>query len=337
MKIPSKMILYVLVGMVSFFIWMILVFPYDALKSRILTEIENQTRGRYLIEADDLDLSIFGSLSFKNLKVIERSSDEYKTLSKIPKLKIGFSPFIIFTRDLDIDFTLFGANKGTLSGYIENNDKYYDIEFELENYSLKDLDFIPYTEEIPFQGKLKGESKVKFFPKRSAVKEEKSNGNLEIFIDNLSVGPIILDSIAPAMASQLGSKSLTIPKIKVSSKPNAKITGQLNDRRLNLQVKMGDAKTDFAIDLNGNINLNLGALENSNMSFSGGVYLSDKQIKAIADANKPKGNAENGNADIGTYIEILKSLRNDKGQFPIAFSGNLSDLRSFKLAGNELL
>lgn len=337
MKSPSKLVLYVIAGVVSFFFWILVVFPYDALKSRILTEIENQTRGRYIIEAKDMDFSIFGSMTFKNLEVIERGAEENKVLGKVPKLKIDFSPFIIFTRNLDVGFTLYGRNKGQIVGYIEKQDKYYDVDIEIKDYSLSDIDFIPYRDMIPLQGKIKGNSKLKFFPKISTRREEKSDGNLDFKIEQLNIGPIVIDSMPPMFASQLGSQEITIPQIKVSSKPNAKMSGKLSDRRLSLDFKMGDPQNDFAVDLTGTVNLNINSFRNSNLSFRGSLYLSDNQIRSIANANRPKNGPENSEFDMGTYVEILKSMRNDKGQFPVIFSGTFSNIRSFKLAGNELM
>jgi len=50
-----RMLLYVAAGIFFFVFWLVWVFPTDALKSRILTEIENQTQGRYKFDVGSLD------------------------------------------------------------------------------------------------------------------------------------------------------------------------------------------------------------------------------------------------------------------------------------------
>ena len=70
MKNPKfRMFVYVGAGLFFFLFWLVWVFPTDALKSRILTEIENQTQGRFKFDVGSLDVSIFGSVTFNKLKV----------------------------------------------------------------------------------------------------------------------------------------------------------------------------------------------------------------------------------------------------------------------------
>lgn len=225
MNIKANFFLYLVAGILFFIFWLFVVFPYDALQSRILTEIENQTQGRYKIDAKEMDISLFGSITFKNLKISERAGPGEDLLLSTPKFKLGFSPLGLLSKKVDFTFYLKGKKKGDIEGEIKQKGEEFVLNLDFDDYPLSELKFLSSKAKVGLRGNLNGEINLKL----NKVDPVQNKGFIDLNLVNLSMDPtkFALDPTDP-------STEMEIPKIKITGSKGSHIKAQIKNDKLQI-------------------------------------------------------------------------------------------------------
>lgn len=289
------MLLYIGAGILFFIFWLIVVFPYDALQSRVITEIENQTGGRFKIDMKDMDISLFGSITFENLKISEIQGGNKQLLLQTPKLKIGFSPLGLLSQKMDFDFYLKGTKTGDVEGDFRKVNGTIELNMDLDEYPLSELKFLASKAKVGLKGKLDGEVKLKLNP----VNPTQNNGNIDIQLVNLTMDPtsISLDPSDPASA-------MAIPAIKITGPKGSHIQAKVLKEDLDiLSVKFTGG--DLDLDLKGRVVLKGRTPQEYRLNITGGFKMTEALTKALP------------------FLFILEKQRDDKGVYPLTVSGRL--------------
>lgn len=295
MKGKANFLLYIIAGFLFFIFWLFIVFPYDALESRVITEIENQTGGRYQIAMKDMDLSLFGSVTFKDLKVTERAGGQKKVLLSTPKFKLGFSPFGVLSQKVDFTFYMKGKKKGDLEGAIkqESDETYLNVEFD--EFPLSELKFLTAKAKVGLKGKLDGEIDLNL--NRKNPKQNK--GDINLNFENLS-----MDSTKINLDPSDPSTAMEIPQIKLSGSKGSGIKGKIIQDKFELSsIKLTGG--DLDLDLKGSISLKGKTPADYKMALEGGFKMSDKLTKAIP------------------FLFILDKQKGPDGVYPLSISGRI--------------
>ncbi len=291
----GRFLLYVGAGLAFFIFWMLWVFPYDALKARIVTEIENQTRGRYKLDVGQMDVSLFGSVTMKNLSVSERVKGQEQLLLKTPKMKIGFSPFGLLSKKVDFSFYVQGS-KGELEGDYRQEDEEFDFRILFDDYPLKDLSYLQNVAKVGMRGTLNGEVNLSL----NKTDPGRNNGQIDLEIKNLTLEAtkINLDPTSPDSAME-------IPEIKLSGSSGSGIKGEVKKEDLvvnSISFKGGD----LDLDVDGKVSL-VGAKPGEyRLALQGGFKVVESLAKAIP------------------FLQLLEQQKTADGIYPLSVTGRLA-------------
>lgn len=295
MKFKPNLILYIVAGVVFFLFWMIVVFPRDALESRVITEIENQTGGRYSIDTKDMAVSLLGSVTFEDLKVNEMVAGKRELMIKTPKLKIGFSPLGAMSQKIDFTFYLKGSKKGDVEGAFKKEGGELAVEAEFDEYSLDELKFLARLAKVNVKGRLDGDLDLKL----NSANPNSNDGKIDLELQNIQTDAtkISLDPGDPAA-------SFPIPPIKFTGAKGSHIQADVKQNFLNISsIKL--AGGDVTLDLSGKISLNGRSPRDYRMDLSGSFRISESLNKTLP---------------IGFILDKQKSA---DGSYPLRISGRL--------------
>jgi len=297
MNFKSNPLFYLAAGGFFFILWLLIVFPYDALESRFITEIENQTGGQYRFKMKDIDVSLFGNVELTGLQIFERSQGKEILLLKTPELNLDFSPFALLSQKLDFNFTLAGQKTGEIEGSLSQDGDKLELELEFDHYPLEDWAFLKGKTDVLLRGTLEGKLELRL----NAADSKSNQGKIDIKLVNLSVDPtkILLDPSDPNSAMEL-------PKITLSKKKGSHIKGKLQQNKFELEsitLKGGD----LDLDLKGRLTLRPNNLKRSRLSVKGVFRISDSLIQSVP------------------LLGLLEAQKNEKGEYPLRLSGRLEN------------
>lgn len=295
MKFKPSLILYVVSGVFFFIFWMIVVFPYDALNSRILTEINNQTGGRYQIDMKDMDISLLGSVTFEDLKVHDQASGKKELLLKTPKLKIGFSPLGLLSKKMDFDFYLKGTKKGEVEGSFGQNEDTTRLSLNFDEFPLSELRMLAQKTKVVLKGNLEGDVDLVINPRHPAD----NDGKIDLELVNLATEPtsIALDPNDPATA-------MNLPEIRLSGPKGSHLKAVVAKERMDIQsIKLSGG--DIDLDLKGSIILTGTRARDYRLDIKGNFKISDKLAKSLP------------------ILFLIEKQKNEQGVYPLSVTGRL--------------
>jgi type II secretion system protein N len=295
MKFKPSFILYAAAGILFFLFWLVVVFPYDALESRVITEIQNRTGGRYQIEMKEMDVSLFGSVSFDDLKVHEQAGGKKELLLKTPFLELGFSPLGVLSGQVDYDFFLKGSKSGELEGSFAQDNGTTRLAVDFDEFPLTELKFLAQKAKVGLKGNLDGEVDLTISPRDPTD----NDGKIEINLSNLMTEPtsIMLDRNDPASA-------MTLPAIKLSGAKGSHIQALVVKDQLQIQsVKLTGG--DFELDLKGSVQLTGASAKEFRLNIEGGFKLSENLAKDLP------------------ILFLIEKQKNEQGIYPISLTGRL--------------
>lgn len=217
MKIKPNLFLYFGAGFFFFIFWLYWVFPYDALKTRILNEIENRSQGKYRLKFSEMDVSLFGNLSFKKLKVTEKVGFEEQEVLRSPKVEIDFSPFALLSKKLDLAFNIKGK-KGDLGGEVQQENEEFSLKMDFNKYPLEGWKILSTKMETGIRGVIDGGLEVEI----NKADPSRNNGKIDLELIRFSMDEkqISLDRNNPEAA-------LKLPPLKITGNKGSNIKGIL--------------------------------------------------------------------------------------------------------------
>ena len=295
MKFKPSFFIYIFAGVCFFLFWMLIVFPYDALKSRVITEIQNRTGGRYQLEMKDMDISLFGSVTFSDLKVNEQAAGKKELLLKTPRLKVGFSPLGLMSNKVDYDFYLKGSKTGELEGSYAHANSTTKLALDFDDFPLAELKFLTQKAKVGLKGSLNGGVDLTINPRDPSD----NDGKIEVDLANLTTEStsILLDKSDPASA-------MTLPEIKLSGAKGSHLQGQVVKDQLQIKsIKLTGG--DLELDLKGSIGLTGESPKDYRIDLDGGFKMSENLAKALP------------------ILFLIEKQKNEQGIYPLNISGRL--------------
>lgn len=288
-------LLYLGAGFFFFLFWLYWVFPSDALKSRILTEIENRTQGRYKIDVADLDVSLLGGLTFKNLKVSEGMGGAERILLKTPKLKLGASPLGLISGKLDFNFYMKGS-KGDVEGKYKQEGDAFALDADFDKFPLADLGILSVPGKMNLSGQVDGELRLNIDRRDSS----KNSGNIDLRLMNLTLGAtkLALDPSSPETA-------MDIPEIKLSGAKDSGIQGEVKKDVFEISgihLKGGD----LDLSLSGRATLQGPRVSDYRLALQGNFSITETLAKALP------------------FLFIIEQQKNAQGVYPLSITGRLA-------------
>ncbi len=293
---PGKLItfLYVVGGIFFFVFWLIVLFPTDVVKSRVINQIENQTHGRYKIDIKDLSLTMFGNLKLKEVKVSEGVGSEQKVLFKAPKVKLIVSYLSLLSSKIESDFKITGT-KGDVDGSIHQDGDEFGIYLDFDDYSLADVGWLTAKSKVPLKGVLDGVFDIHI----NRVDPLQDTGKVDLKLINFATQAttISFDPSSP-------EATVPIPSIKLSGSKGSLLQGDVKRGALEVNSFLLNGG-DIQLDLKGRVLLQAKTVGDYRLNLQGVFSIADPVMKALPIAF------------------LLESQKTPKGDYPLSISGRV--------------
>src|SRR3990167_3762783 len=234
-----QIVLFALAAFVLYIFFLFFVFPYDALKSKILAEVEKQIGNDYALRVGDMDVSIFGNLYFLKVQVLKRGQEKDVLVFQSPKVKINlaFLPLLLGNTQLQFDLK---QDKGSMGGLFQQSGSELTLELEFDEMSLANLQLWK-DKDFTYKGSLEGSLEFKGDGKNF----QKSEGSIELDLVNLVIDPFKFNAIASEMQ---------FPAIQLSGKKGSKVVGKIDQGKLVLSEFIFQGG-DLELNLKGDVQL----------------------------------------------------------------------------------
>lgn len=294
MNSKGRYLLYIGACVVFFIFWLVWVFPYDALKSRIITEIENRSKGQYRLDVGSMDLSLFGSVTFDNLAVFERTKEGEVALLKTPKMKIGFSPFSLSPKKINLSFYVQGS-KGDMEGDFRQEGEEVELNAQFDDFPFADLKYLTSKAKIDLKGNLNGDLSLKL----NRADPSKNSGNIDLEFVNM-----VMEATKVALDPTSPDSAIDIPQIKISGAKGSGIKGEVQKEDLVLQsILLKDG--DLDLDLSGKVSMVGANSKEYRLALQGTLKVAETLVKALP------------------FLLMLEQQKSPDGAYPLNITGRL--------------
>jgi len=200
-----KILLYPLVFVVSLVLFSVLLFPFDSLKTRVGSEIENAMGGGYQVTVGALSPSLPNGAVLKNVE-IRSKGDVPSAPLKIAEAKVKVALLPLVSGAVEIDFDL-KPPQGRASGAVSWKGGGLDINAKLDRFDLGLIAFLTQKAGIPISGMVSGNVDLELYSQDPL----RNSGTAVLQVLDLGLGEISLAEGAfkvPAMKlAQAGSNS----------------------------------------------------------------------------------------------------------------------------------
>lgn len=300
MKKPLRMFGYLLVGLLSFLFFLYWTFPYDRLKDRIVTTLDQQLRGNIGISIASLSPSIFSGLSLEGVRLIDRSAKDQKPLLSIEEATVDIGILSSVLGSPKAHFSLEVAG-GEIGGDFIQRDDLNVVEAEIDGLQLSELRFLETLTGLKLHGGMDGTINLQLNPKQ--IKAAK--GRVTISLEEWRIEKGSQLKLGSLGAIDLGTA------YTLTSADGSELDIELD--RGTMQVK-GIKLTggDLGVQLTGQIFLEQ-KFATSRCNLKGSITFSEKMREIIP-------------------VAMLGPANPNDGSYPIELSGRLDQLR--KKIGN---
>jgi type II secretion system protein N len=231
-----KILLYPVVFFAGLLIFSVLLFPFDSLKNRVATEIENAMGGGYQVTVGHLSPSLPSGAVLKNVEIRPRG-DATATPLKLSEAKLKAALLSLLSGGVEVDFDLKPPQGRAVGAFIWKAGG-VQIDAKLDRFDLGLVAFLTQKLGIPISGMVSGAVALEMYPQDPL----RNTGAATLQVLDLGLGEI-----------SLANGAFKLPPIKLAQAGgNSKIDLQVN--RGNFEVKTFQlAGGDLDFDTNGKI------------------------------------------------------------------------------------
>jgi len=267
-----KILLYPLMFFVAFAVFVVLLFPYDSVKTRVARELEGVMGGSYQISIGTLSPSFPSGAFLKNVEMKPRSVGAGNPITlSTANLKVAVLPLLSGTVEVDFDLH---PPQGRASGSYSLKKGGLFLNLKADRFDLGLVSFLIKDTGIPLSGMVSGDVDLELYDQDPL----RNSGKINLQVLQLALGEI-----------SLGDGAFKIPAMKLADSGGSRVDAAIN--RGNFEVKVFTLTGgDLAIDTNGKI---YGARKADNYRFNlKGTFkvtpeFADKiQILALVDKQK---------------------------------------------------
>lgn len=260
MKLLAKWAGYIALGAVAYIMFMYWTFPYDQLKNRLESGIEQALGADYDVTIGSMSPSFVTGAVLKDVKINLRSGAELKLVLQADKARVRVGLFSLLLGNPSVSFSLL-MKKSTIDGSISKRDNGFVATVELDPLLFSSVDWFSSKLGLKLDGKMKGQIAVNLGSDASRG----SDGSIDIKFQNGELAAGTKISLGAA-----GSMELTNP-IRFAQDSDSKLDVkwgkglvQLNewkwsggDLQVNLkgQIFTGNTMSNYRLNVNGSVTL----------------------------------------------------------------------------------
>lgn len=302
MNKPLRIVGYVVLGLVSFVFFLYWTFPYERLKDRVVTTLDQALQGNIGITIGALSPSVFSGLALEGVTLIDRAAKEkeHQALLTIDEatVNIGILSSLLGSPKASFAVELAG---GEIDGDFSQRDDVNVVAAEIDGLQLDQLPLLEAMTGLKLKGGMSGTIDLQVNPKQ--IKAAK--GRVKMSLEDWRTQKGSKLKLGALGEIDLGT-NYTLTKSEGSSFDVELDRGTMQIK--GFQLKGGDLE----IQLTGQIFLEQ-KFPNSRCNLKGSIKLSEKMQEIIP-------------------VAMLGPASPDDGSYPIELSGRLDQLR--KRIGN---
>ena len=298
MPSPKRIILYLATGFSSLFIFIVILFPYDSIRTRLVQEIERGFGGDYIVTIERLRLNSISGVSLRN--IIVRDRVESVELLRIPKaaIELQLLPLLWGTLKGAVHVNLGKGDspKGELKGSLAVRADSYRLRFNIKDLNIGDVPFLREKYRLNLSSQIRGEGDLELFTREPI----RNSGHVTLTLKELSVAESEI---------QFGEGETAVP-FKL---PNLKLAQADKASLLSVRLEKGKLEVDdfklvggdLEIDLTGKVYLARNA-GNSRLSLQGHFGLSKDAAEALP------------------VLFLIEKEKGADGKYPLSVSGRMA-------------
>ncbi len=296
--------------LVSFLMFLTIVFPYDALRVRIVTTFNAQQRAagaQQQLAIDEMGWWWFTGVRAKGIRLTSAAAEPGKPPTEIriddAKVRISLLGLLIGRKDVTFKLEMLG---GVVDGEYEERGKDRYVDVNLDGVELKQLDVLTQTIGLPVEGRISGNIDL-VMPEGKA---SKGNGTVNLEATDVAIGD--------GKAKLRGA--LEMPKLKVGT---LTFTAEAKEGVLKI-TKFGAGGSDLELNGDGKVQMRELANESTldiNLKFKindGYRGKSDITKSLFGAPGSPKG------GDVELFVPEMKKAKRTDGFYAFHVRGLLA-------------
>ena len=285
-----KYIAYFVLFAASYAIFLYWAFPYDALKDRILGEIERQVGGGVQVSAAKLEPYWFSGVDVEDLKIEGPGASGLTTLLKVERVRAraALIPLIFGSKRISFELKI---GKSEISGYARVGEETLWLELEVDDLNLAELPLIRERTGLTIPSEIDGEVRLEINIQRPV----RSTGEITLKLNDIRIA---------GSSIKLGDMEMELPDLTLAKGKESRIklsVGRGTATFENLKLAGGD----LGLDLKVKVFLS-SKFENYRLNLRGSFTASEKFGEALP------------------FLFIVDSQKQEDGSYPLSITGRIT-------------
>lgn len=282
-----RIILYPLTGLVFFFIFFFILFPFDSIKSRVEAQVEQGLGGQYEVTIGELSPAFLTGIELDAIEIRSRGPAAEGLAARLDNAIFRFQLLPLLWGNKKVKFVI-ASKGGELAGRLAAVDDLVQVRAELENFDLSKWPLLVEPLGLKLTSQVDAEVDMELYPRAPL----RNNGSLKLAIAELKMDRSSLQGLFTLPAMELASKG---------SKSKLDIVmhrGTIEIRELTLKGN------DVDLTMSGKIYL-AQRLENYRFNLRGKLGFSDAAGKELP------------------FLVIVEKERGADGLYPVTITGQV--------------
>lgn len=286
-----KLIVYLILFVGSFFLFLYWMFPYEILKDRVSSAIEEPFGRQIEVSIGEIEPYYFTGLVIKNMKLTSRVDGEVRPLAEFDKVRARASVFSLLFGNASFSF-LIRAGKGEIGGSVRQTDVGFDIDVDLDDFDVATIKWLESQLGLKLSGKVGGNVTLKIDRSRPV----RTSGKIDLGLDDFKLG-------ASQMA--IAGTTMPIPEMTITKGRGSRLKLTIDKGAVSVdEFRLADG--DIAVDLKGKIFLST-VLSNYRLNLTGSFRVSDKLSEAVP------------------ILFMAEKQRQPDGSYPVTITGRITE------------
>jgi type II secretion system protein N len=281
---------YVTLFCLCYVIFLYWVFPYDALKDRILGDVEGQLGEGLQVTAEHLEPYWFSGVEIKNLTIEGPGEQGVVELVKFKTVRARASLVPLIFGSVRVKFAL-DVGKGEISGFAKMGEDVISLSLGIDSLDLSAFPFISERTGLKLASKIDGDVEMEL----NRQQPERSTGSMQFTFNNLSIA---------ASTLKVKEIALEVPDLLIAKGRQSQIKLKFSKGTAAFEnFKLADG--DLLLNLTGKMFLSR-KISNYRLNLRGNFSVSPKLGEALP------------------FLFMVDSQKQPDGTYPLIITGRLT-------------
>lgn len=249
---PLQIIVYPVFAILTFFLFVLMLFPVDSIKARLISAAEQGLGGRYNVEIRDMSMSPFSGVGMEKVVVTQKGGDKLAVL-KLEQATVDISIMPLLWGSVQVDFDV-DVDGGSLTGEMIQSGGALQIDADMKNFNVAGIPYLEINYGIPLSSNIDGTIDMEIFPQAPL----RNNGSIKLAFKNLKLGESNIKGVFPLpsllLAAPEGKSDLDVVMNRGNIEVRSfKLKGGDLDIALDGKITLAQKVSNFRINLRGKV------------------------------------------------------------------------------------